>query len=64
MYVYVFDSSSGQLGLARCPASDNWLSLAGEPLDNPSIQKYVDLAADHGGIVASLGDLEQPLAIM
>lgn len=58
MYVYVFDSSSGQLGLARCPASDNWLSLAGEPLDNLSRQKYVDLAADHGRIVASLGDLD------
>lgn len=58
------DSSSGQLGLARCPASDNWLSLAGEPLDNVSRHKHVDLAADHGGIVASLGDLEQPLAIM
>ena len=30
------------------PASDNWLSLAREPLDNLARQKYV-WAADHGG---------------
>lgn len=35
-----------------------------ESLSTTFPDKHVDLAADHGGIVASLGDLEQPLAIM